>query len=114
MHMFKLGSAPQIPDLFGRVTFSEADISQMEEDLDRAGVDMPQFRSLGTALASADQGGGDTKRMAQVKFTLNIIYVNILYVNIPYVNIPYVNIPYVNILYVNILYVVFYALLYTD
>ena len=79
MHMFKLGSAPQIPDLFGRVQFSEADISQMEEDLDRAGVDMPQFRSLGTALASADQGGGDTKRLAQVKYILDILSYLILY-----------------------------------
>ena len=35
LYMFKLGSAPQIEDLMGRVEFSRDEISVMEAELNR-------------------------------------------------------------------------------
>jgi len=62
LYMFKLGSAPQMLDLYGRVSFAAADITAMEAELEERGVDMPQFRSLGPMLS--DQGG-DTRRLGE-------------------------------------------------
>ena len=63
LFMFKLGSAPQIKDLYGRVAFTPADITLMDAELEERGVDMPQFRGLGNLLA--DQGGGDAMSRAE-------------------------------------------------
>ena len=46
-------------DLMGRVEFSKDEISCMEAELNRTGVEMPQFRQLGGLLA--DQNGGNRK-----------------------------------------------------
>ena len=43
----------------GRVEFSKDEISYMEAELNRTGVEMPQFRQLGGLLA--DQNGGNRK-----------------------------------------------------
>jgi len=63
LYMFKLGSAPQIQDLCGRVHFSEHDISSMEAELSRTGIEMPQFRNLGCLMA--DQGGGNSNKIGR-------------------------------------------------
>ena len=47
----------------GRVEFSRAEISCMEAELSRTGVEMPQFRQLGGMLA--DQSGGNRLNIAR-------------------------------------------------
>ena len=61
--MLSTNTTPCVQDLWGRVQFSEADISCMEAELSRTGVEMPQFRNLGGMLA--DQGGGDRKKIGK-------------------------------------------------
>ena len=63
LFMFKMGSAPQIQDLCGRLEFTRDEISCMEAELNRTGVEMPQFRQLGGLLA--DQGGGNRKKISR-------------------------------------------------
>ena len=63
LFMFKMGSAPQIQDLCGRLEFTRDEINCMEAELSRAGVEMPQFRQLGGILA--DQGGGNRKKISK-------------------------------------------------
>ena len=53
----------ELQDLMGRVEFSRAEISCMEAELSRTGVEMPQFRQLGGLLA--DQGGGNRKKICR-------------------------------------------------
>ena len=45
----------------GRVEFSRDDISRMEDELNRTGVEMPQFRQLGGMLA--DQNGANRRNI---------------------------------------------------
>ena len=47
----------------GRVEFSRDEISVMEAELNRTGVEMPQFRQLGGMLA--DQGGGNRRNIGR-------------------------------------------------
>jgi len=53
--MYNEGKAPQLPDLYGRVQFTDAEINTMQEELNRTGVELPQFRKLGGMLGSDGQ-----------------------------------------------------------
>ena len=73
--MFKMGSAPQIQDLCGRLEFTRDEISCMEAELSRTGVEMPQFRQLGGMLA--DQSGGNRLNIARaIQVTANFLSFN--------------------------------------
>ncbi len=52
LYLFKLGIAPQIQDLYGKVTFTHEEIAFMRSALDSYGLPMPQFRRIGGILAS--------------------------------------------------------------
>ena len=43
--------------------FSVHDISSMEAELSRTGIEMPQFRNLGCLMA--DQGGGNSNKIGR-------------------------------------------------
>ena len=71
----------ELQDLMGRVEFSRAEISCMEAELSRTGVEMPQFRQLGGMLA--DQSGGNRLNIARaIQVTANILYYNVINVNL--------------------------------
>ena len=61
-----------VKDLMGRVEFSRDEISVMEAELNRTGVEMPQFRQLGGMLA--DQGGGNRRNITRYIIIILIIY----------------------------------------
>ncbi|XP_063433642.1 ras GTPase-activating-like protein IQGAP1 [Mytilus trossulus] len=49
---FKLGIAPQIQDLYGKVQFTEEEISAMRSELEKYGIQMPAFSKIGGILAN--------------------------------------------------------------
>uniref|UniRef100_A0A8D0H7B2 IQ motif containing GTPase activating protein 2 n=1 Tax=Sphenodon punctatus TaxID=8508 RepID=A0A8D0H7B2_SPHPU len=52
LYLFKLGIAPQIQDLLGKVAFTEEEISNMRKELEKYGIQMPAFSKIGGILAS--------------------------------------------------------------
>ncbi|XP_042844633.1 ras GTPase-activating-like protein IQGAP2 isoform X1 [Panthera tigris] len=52
LYLFKLGIAPQIQDLLGKVDFTEEEISNMRKELDKYGIQMPSFSKIGGILAN--------------------------------------------------------------
>ncbi|XP_068166071.1 ras GTPase-activating-like protein IQGAP2 [Antennarius striatus] len=52
LYLFKLGIAPQIQDLLGKVAFTEEEISNMRSELDKYGIQMPAFSKIGGILAN--------------------------------------------------------------
>ncbi|KAM8794488.1 ras GTPase-activating-like protein IQGAP3 [Eudromia elegans] len=52
LYLFKLGLAPQIQDLYGKVDFTEDEINHMKRELEKYGLQMPSFSKIGGLLAS--------------------------------------------------------------
>uniref|UniRef100_A0A670ZDJ6 IQ motif containing GTPase activating protein 1 n=1 Tax=Pseudonaja textilis TaxID=8673 RepID=A0A670ZDJ6_PSETE len=52
LYLFKLGLAPQIQDLYGKVDFTEEEISNMRSELEKYGIQMPAFGKIGGILAN--------------------------------------------------------------
>ena len=50
--MYKLGKAPQIQDLHGIAEFTEEEISAMQRELEKYGIQMPAFGKIGGLLAN--------------------------------------------------------------
>ncbi|KAM3873707.1 ras GTPase-activating-like protein IQGAP3 [Diretmus argenteus] len=52
LFLFRLGLAPQIHDLYGKVKFTEEEINNMKRELDKYGIQMPAFSKIGGILAN--------------------------------------------------------------
>uniref|UniRef100_A0A452SD67 Ras GTPase-activating-like protein IQGAP1 n=1 Tax=Ursus americanus TaxID=9643 RepID=A0A452SD67_URSAM len=52
LYLFKLGLAPQIQDLYGKVDFTEEEINNMKIELEKYGIQMPAFSKIGGILAN--------------------------------------------------------------
>uniref|UniRef100_A0A8C2Z8G7 IQ motif containing GTPase activating protein 1 n=1 Tax=Cyclopterus lumpus TaxID=8103 RepID=A0A8C2Z8G7_CYCLU len=52
LYLFKLGLAPQIQDLYGKVDFTEEEINNMKSELEKYGIQMPAFSKIGGILAN--------------------------------------------------------------
>ncbi|TNN47492.1 Ras GTPase-activating-like protein IQGAP1 [Liparis tanakae] len=52
LYLFKLGLAPQIQDLYGKVAFTEEEIDNMKSELEKYGIQMPAFSKIGGILAN--------------------------------------------------------------
>nr|XP_061803799.1 ras GTPase-activating-like protein IQGAP2 [Nerophis lumbriciformis] len=52
LYLYKLGIAPQIQDLLGKVAFTDEEISNMRSELDKYGIQMPAFSKIGGILAN--------------------------------------------------------------
>uniref|UniRef100_A0A8C3CIC1 IQ motif containing GTPase activating protein 3 n=1 Tax=Cairina moschata TaxID=8855 RepID=A0A8C3CIC1_CAIMO len=52
LYLFKLGLAPQIQDLYGKVNFTEEEINNMQRELDKYGLQLPAFSKIGGILAN--------------------------------------------------------------
>ncbi|XP_037308790.2 ras GTPase-activating-like protein IQGAP3 isoform X2 [Pungitius pungitius] len=61
LYLYRLGLAPQIHDLEGKVKFTEEEINNMKSELDKYGIQMPAFNKIGGILAnelSEDEAAG--------------------------------------------------------
>lgn len=56
-YLYHLGIAPEMEDLHGVAKFTEEELSAMEQELQKAGVQMPAFGKIGGVLAK--EMGGD-------------------------------------------------------
>ncbi|XP_067211920.1 ras GTPase-activating-like protein IQGAP1 isoform X1 [Linepithema humile] len=52
-HLFKLGQAPQIQDLYGKVNFSDEEINAVSKELQKYGIQMPAFQKIGGLLTNS-------------------------------------------------------------
>ncbi|XP_031167191.1 ras GTPase-activating-like protein IQGAP3 isoform X2 [Sander lucioperca] len=52
LYLYRLGLAPQIQDLYGKVKFTEEEINNMKSELDKYGIQMPAFNKIGGILAN--------------------------------------------------------------
>jgi hypothetical protein len=52
IYLYKLGKAPQIQDLHGIAEFTQEEISAMQVELEKYGIQMPAFGKIGGLLAS--------------------------------------------------------------
>ncbi|XP_053336837.1 ras GTPase-activating-like protein IQGAP2 [Clarias gariepinus] len=52
LYLHKLGIAPQIQDLLGKVDFTDEEISNMRKELEKYGIQMPAFSKIGGILAN--------------------------------------------------------------
>uniref|UniRef100_A0AAQ5XAE7 IQ motif containing GTPase activating protein 3 n=1 Tax=Amphiprion ocellaris TaxID=80972 RepID=A0AAQ5XAE7_AMPOC len=52
LYLYRLGLAPQIHDLYGKVKFTEEEINNMKLELDKYGIQMPAFSKIGGILAN--------------------------------------------------------------
>ncbi|KAF4530744.1 hypothetical protein B566_EDAN007965 [Ephemera danica] len=51
-HLFRLGKAPLMSDLYGKVHFTDAQIDAMSKELKKYGIQMPAFQKIGGLLAN--------------------------------------------------------------
>uniref|UniRef100_A0A8C0UV60 IQ motif containing GTPase activating protein 3 n=1 Tax=Cyanistes caeruleus TaxID=156563 RepID=A0A8C0UV60_CYACU len=51
-YLFKLGLAPPIQDLYGKVNFTEEEINNMKQELEKYGLQLPAFSKIGGILAN--------------------------------------------------------------
>uniref|UniRef100_A0A673CS83 IQ motif containing GTPase activating protein 3 n=1 Tax=Sphaeramia orbicularis TaxID=375764 RepID=A0A673CS83_9TELE len=52
LFLYRLGKAPQIHDLYGKVKFTEEEINNMKLELDKYGIQMPAFNKIGGILTN--------------------------------------------------------------
>uniref|UniRef100_A0A673JKD7 Ras GTPase-activating-like protein IQGAP1 n=1 Tax=Sinocyclocheilus rhinocerous TaxID=307959 RepID=A0A673JKD7_9TELE len=52
LYLFKLGLAPQITDLYGKVAFTEEEINNMKIELEKYNIQMPAFSKIGGILSN--------------------------------------------------------------
>uniref|UniRef100_A0A8D3C4J2 Ras GTPase-activating-like protein IQGAP3 n=1 Tax=Scophthalmus maximus TaxID=52904 RepID=A0A8D3C4J2_SCOMX len=52
LYLYRLGVAPQIHDLYGKVKFTEEEIDNMKLALDQYGIQMPAFNKIGGILTN--------------------------------------------------------------
>ncbi|KAL7293724.1 hypothetical protein TKK_0012795 [Trichogramma kaykai] len=68
-HLFKLGKAPLIQDLYGKVKFTNEQIDAMERELINKGIQMPAFQKIGGLLTNSNKG--DTAALHQAVSDIN-------------------------------------------
>ncbi|XP_047216426.1 ras GTPase-activating-like protein IQGAP3 isoform X2 [Girardinichthys multiradiatus] len=52
LYLYRLGLAPPIHDLYGKVKFTDEEINNMKLELDKYGIQMPAFNKIGGILAN--------------------------------------------------------------
>ncbi|CAK9799762.1 Ras GTPase-activating-like protein IQGAP1 [Anthophora plagiata] len=65
-HLFKLGKAPQIQDLYGKVNFTEEEINAVSKELRKYGIQMPSFQKIGGLLANSMETDAATLHAAVI------------------------------------------------
>ncbi|XP_011877026.1 PREDICTED: ras GTPase-activating-like protein IQGAP1 [Vollenhovia emeryi] len=52
-HLFKYGKAPPMPDLYGKVNFSDEEIDTVTKELQKHDIQMPAFQKIGGLLTNS-------------------------------------------------------------
>ncbi|XP_043257073.1 ras GTPase-activating-like protein IQGAP1 [Colletes gigas] len=65
-HLFKLGKAPQIQDLYGKVNFTDEEINAVSKELKKYGIQMPSFQKIGGLLANSMETDAATLHAAVI------------------------------------------------
>ncbi|KAK2582629.1 hypothetical protein KPH14_004911 [Odynerus spinipes] len=52
-HLFKLGRAPKIQDLYGKINFTDEEIDAVSKELRKYGIQMPSFQKIGGLLTNS-------------------------------------------------------------
>ncbi|KAI4496958.1 hypothetical protein M0802_007906 [Mischocyttarus mexicanus] len=52
-HLFKLGKAPKIQDLYGKINFTDEEIDAVSKELHKYGIQMPSFQKIGGLLTNS-------------------------------------------------------------
>ncbi|XP_043498772.1 ras GTPase-activating-like protein IQGAP1 isoform X1 [Polistes fuscatus] len=52
-HLFKLGKAPKIQDLYGKINFTDEEIDAVSKELRKYGIQMPSFQKIGGLLTNS-------------------------------------------------------------
>uniref|UniRef100_A0A0C9RMV3 IQGAP1 protein n=1 Tax=Fopius arisanus TaxID=64838 RepID=A0A0C9RMV3_9HYME len=68
-HLFKLGRAPQIQDLYGKINFTDAEIDAVSAELKKYGIQMPAFQKIGGLLTNSM--AGDTAALHAAVIAIN-------------------------------------------
>ncbi|XP_063995334.1 ras GTPase-activating-like protein IQGAP1 [Diachasmimorpha longicaudata] len=68
-HLFKLGRAPQIQDLYGKINFTDAEIDTVSAELKKYGIQMPAFQKIGGLLTNSM--AGDTAALHAAVIAIN-------------------------------------------
>eukprot|EP00055_Hartaetosiga_balthica_P015715 m.94991 g.94991 ORF g.94991 m.94991 type:complete len:1619 (+) comp8935_c0_seq1:39-4895(+) len=72
--LYQLGIAPEMEDLHGVAEFTEEELSAMEQELQKAGVQMPKFGKIGGILAK--ELGEDVAAMHAAVLKINVALEN--------------------------------------
>ncbi|XP_016921594.2 ras GTPase-activating-like protein IQGAP1 isoform X1 [Apis cerana] len=75
-HLFKLGKAPQIQDLYGKVNFTEEEINMVSKELKKYGIQMPSFQKIGGLLTNSMEIDAVTLHAAVIAINQAIIEKN--------------------------------------
>ncbi|OAD59074.1 Ras GTPase-activating-like protein IQGAP1 [Eufriesea mexicana] len=75
-HLFKLGKAPQIQDLYGKVNFTEEEINAVSKELKKYGIQMPSFQKIGGLLADSMEIDAVTLHAAVIAINQAIVEKN--------------------------------------
>ncbi|XP_006618095.1 ras GTPase-activating-like protein IQGAP1 isoform X1 [Apis dorsata] len=75
-HLFKLGKAPQIQDLYGKVNFTEEEINIVSKELKKYGIQMPSFQKIGGLLTNSMEIDAVTLHAAVIAINQAIIEKN--------------------------------------
>ncbi|XP_029050274.2 ras GTPase-activating-like protein IQGAP1 [Osmia bicornis bicornis] len=73
-HLFKLGKAPQIQDLYGKVNFTDEEINAVSKELNKYGIQMPSFQKIGGLLANSMEIDAATLHAAVIAINQAIAY----------------------------------------
>ncbi|XP_066597001.1 ras GTPase-activating-like protein IQGAP1 [Prorops nasuta] len=71
-HLFKYGKAPQIQDLYGKVNFTDDEIGAVSKELQKYGVQMPQFQKIGDLLTSSMSGDKNSLHAAVMEINVAV------------------------------------------
>ncbi|XP_021188821.3 ras GTPase-activating-like protein IQGAP1 [Helicoverpa armigera] len=70
-HLFKLGKAPLIHDVFGKVIFTDEEIDSVSKDLQKCAHPLPMFQKIGGILSKNNSNGSDGTAMHDAVVELN-------------------------------------------
>ncbi|XP_023246515.1 ras GTPase-activating-like protein IQGAP1 [Copidosoma floridanum] len=75
-HLFKLGRATQIQDLYGKVNFTDEEIDTVSRELQKLGVKMPAFQKIGGILTNCMEGDIAALHAAVITINQSLIHQN--------------------------------------
>lgn len=66
-HLFKLGKAPLIHDVFGKAVFTDEELDSISKDLQKCEHPLPRFQQIGGILSKSNAGDSNTLHKAVIE-----------------------------------------------